>query len=419
MADRDMQAVYDLLIVGGGLVGASLAHALAGSGLRIAVIEAVAPKDSVQPSYDDRVIAVSGGSQRILQGMDLWRGMTAVAEPIRDIHVSDRGHFGGARIHSRALGVEALGYVVPARDLGRVLHQGLDDLVELYCPARLLDFQLGAEAVEARIGRQGETLDLRARLLVAADGGDSPVRARMGFQVREWRYGQTALIANLTPGRPHQGQAYERFTDSGPLALLPMTENRCSLVWTQRDEAVQEYLALADEEFLRRLQARFGLRLGRLARVGRRSSYPLRQLMVHDPVRPRVVLIGNAAHTLHPVAGQGFNLGLRDVAVLADLLAEQVRAGGDPGAMPMLARYRDWRRPDQSALALVTDGLVRLFSNPLLPLRLARNLGLLGFDLMPPLKQAAARRFMGLGGRLPRLARGLPPQASGGGQGDV
>ena len=249
--------------------------------------------------------------------------------------------------------------------------------------------------------------------VVAADGGDSPVRQRLGFRAREWSYGQTAVIANITPGRPHQGVAYERFTDTGPLALLPMTEGRCSLVWTQRDAEVEALLALDDQAFLRALQARFGQRLGRFARVGRRASYPLRQLLVSDSVRPRLALIGNAAHTLHPVAGQGFNLGLRDVAVLAELLVEQARAGGDPGAMPLLARYRDWRRPDQNALALVTDGLVRLFSNPLLPLRLGRNLGLLGFDLLPPLKQAGARRFMGLGGRLPRLARGLPLVAGG------
>jgi 2-octaprenyl-6-methoxyphenol hydroxylase len=414
-----MQQVYDVLIVGGGQVGASLARAIAGSGLRIAVIEALPAQAPAQPSYDDRVIALGWGSRRILEGIGLWADLAASAEPIRRVHISDRGHFGFARIGCREAGVEALGYVLPARDLGRVLHQGLDGLVDLYCPARLLDFRLGAERVDAALELDRQTLSLQARLLVAADGGDSPVRERLGFQAREWSYGQTAVIANVTPVRPHQGVAYERFTDSGPLALLPMTEGRCSLVWTQRDDAVEALLALDDQAFLRALQARFGQRLGCFARVGRRASYPLRQLLVGDPVRPRLALIGNAAHTLHPVAGQGFNLGLRDVAVLAELLVEQASAGADPGAMPLLARYREWRRPDQNALALVTDGLVRLFSNPLLPLRLGRNLGLLGFDLLPPLKQAAARRFMGLGGRLPRLGRGLPLVAPGGGRRDV
>mgnify|MGYP000402736225 CR=1 FL=1 len=238
-----MQQVYDVLIVGGGQVGASLARAIAGSGLRIAVIEALPVQAPAQPSYDDRVIALGWGSRRILEGIGLWADLAASAEPIRRVHISDRGHFGFARIGCREAGVEALGYVLPARDLGRVLHQGLDGLVDLYCPARLLDFRLGAERVDAALELDRQTLSLQARLLVAADGGDSPVRERLGFQAREWSYGQTAVIANVTPVRPHQGGAYERFTDSGPLALLPMTEGRCSLVWTQRDEAVEALLA--------------------------------------------------------------------------------------------------------------------------------------------------------------------------------
>jgi 2-octaprenyl-6-methoxyphenol hydroxylase len=243
---------------------------------------------------------------------------------------------------------------------------------------------------------------------VAADGGDSPVRRRLGIPVLERGYGHTAVIANLTADRPHRGVAYERFTGSGPLAVLPMTEDRCSLVWTQRDADVPALLALEDREFLGAVQERFGHRLGRLLRVGRRAAYPLRLARVREMVRPRVALIGNAAHTLHPVAGQGFNLGLRDVAELAEALVDARAAGADPGALPVLERFARRRLPDQERVALVTDGLARLFVNPLLPVRLARSLGLVALDLALPLKRAVTRQFMGVGGRRPRLARGVP-----------
>lgn len=380
------------------MVGASLARALAGSGLSVAVVEAVSRDASDQPSYDDRVIALAWGSRLILESMGCWTSIEPEAEPIRRIHVSDRGHFGFARLDHRDQGVPALGYVVPARTIGRGLLKGIDDQARLdwICPARITDFRAGPERMLATLEIGGERRQIGARLLVAADGGDSPVRRRLNLPLQEWSYGHTAVIANLTPGLPHGGVAYERFTDSGPLAMLPMTEGRCSLVWTQRDEAVQEILRLDDTAFLQRLQGRFGFRLGRLARVGRRSAYPLRLLRVKEMVRPRLVLIGNAAHTLHPVSGQGFNLGLRDVAELARLLVQAKEEHLDPGATAVLERYTVRRADDQRRVALVTDFLARLFINPLPPVRVARNLGLLAMDLIPPVKRGFARRFMGL-----------------------
>ena len=401
---------YDVLIIGGGMVGTSLARAVSGQGLKIGVIEAVPFLAQNQPSYDDRVLALSWGTRLILQGMGLWSQLLTEVEPIHEIHISDRGHFGFTRLSSRKEGVEALGYVVTARSLGRVLVEGLADTsdIDLICPASLEGIIQEPAHLLLEVERGGVLERLSCRLLVAADGGDSKVAQLLALPSRESVYGQTALIANVTPERPHQGKAYERFTDSGPLAMLPMDGGRCSMVWTARDEQVSELLALDDESFLCRLQARFGYRLGRLLKVGQRQAYPLKLKRVKELVRPRIALVGNAAHTLHPVTGQGFNLGLRDVAALAEILADSAHAQSDPGSGENLQRYTQWRLGDQNRVTYITDSLARLFANPFVPLRLARNLGLLGLDLTPGLKHLVARQFMGLNGRSPRLARGVP-----------
>lgn len=405
-----MDGDYDILLVGGGLVGASLARGLIGSRLRLAVVEAVPPATQARPGHDDRVIALSWTSRRILEALGCWADLAADAEPILRVHISERGQWGMARLDQADAGVPALGYVVTARALGQALWVGLEGRSDLdwLSPAELEAFEVQPEGVEARLRIRGEPRRLRARLLVAADGGASRVRQTLGVPLWERDYGQTAVIANLTPSRPHGGMAYERFTPQGPLALLPMTEGRCSLVWTQPTEAVEEVLGLADGPFLNRLQATFGFRLGRLTQVGRRAAYPLRLAQARETVRPRVALIGNAAHTLHPVAGQGFNLGLRDVAALAEVLGDAQGLGEDPGGLSVLERYAAWRQADQDGTARLTDGLARLFRNPLAPVRLGRALGLLALDLTPPAKYLLGRQFMGLRGRLPRLARGIP-----------
>ncbi|MGD9164842.1 MAG: 2-octaprenyl-6-methoxyphenyl hydroxylase [Chromatiales bacterium] len=404
-----MQPDFDLLIIGGGMVGASLARAVSGLGLRIGVVEAFPLEAGTQPSFDDRVIALSWGSRLILQGIGVWPAMAEVCEPICRIHISDRGHFGFAHLDCVDEGVEALGYVVTARAMGEVLQPGLAEQsgVTFISPAKLTSFRVESDQVKVNL-RQGDgTSEFSARLLVAADGGDSRIRQLLSVPLREREYGQTAIIANLTSSLPHRGVAYERFTDSGPLAMLPMTEGRISMVWTAKDDQVDALMTLGEEEFLDALQERFGYRLGRMEKVGQRFPYPLRLRQATEQVRPRVALIGNAAHTIHPVAGQGFNLGLRDVAVLADLLFDASRGHLDVGDMALLKRYADWRSRDQRRVARITDTLARLFANPLAPLRMARNLGLLGLDGLPGLKHGVARQFMGINDRLPRLGRGV------------
>ncbi len=405
-----MDKQYDILIAGGGMVGASLARALAGSALRIAVVEPVSARAQLQPSYDDRVIALSWGSRLILQGIGCWEVMREQAEPIRHIHISDRGRFGCARLDHEKERVPALGYVLTAKTIGAALLQGIDkqEGLDWLCPAAIRGIQTEADGVRLELEVGGETRQVRTRLLVAADGAESPIRKKLDVPLQEWQYGHTAVIANVTPSKAHDGIAYERFTDSGPLAMLPMTEGRCSMVWTQRDEDVADIMALNDEVFLARLQECFGFRLGRFRKTGERAAYPLRLLRVKEMVRPRVAIIGNAAHTLHPVSGQGFNLGLRDVALLADILARSASERVDPGAGAVLQAYATGRGPDQRRVALITDILARLFANPLQSVRAARGCGLVALDLLPGLKHEVARQFMGLRGHLPRLSRGLP-----------
>ncbi len=391
------------------MVGASLAHAVSGQGLRIGVIEAWPFDSSAQPSFDDRVLALSWGSRIILQAMGVWDDIQVAAEPILNIHISDRGHFGFTRLNHLDEGVEALGYVVTARALGQALLPDLvnHDAIKMICPARLKSFAVSDRDVEVRIGQDDGELVLNTRLLVAADGGDSLVRQFLSIPLKEKSYGQTAIIANLRAEQAHRGIAYERFTNTGPLALLPMCDDRLSMVWTAKDDQVAELMALRDEAFLLRLQDRFGYRLGRLSELGKRVAYPLRLRQAVEQVSSRVALIGNAAHAIHPVTGQGFNLGLRDVAVLADLVSDAAQRGQDPGDIELLKEYESWRKKDQNSVAMITDSLARFFANPFGPLRLVRNLGMVGLDVVPSMKHLVARQFMGLNGRLPRLARGI------------
>jgi 2-octaprenyl-6-methoxyphenol hydroxylase len=401
---------YDILIVGGGMVGASLAAALTPLALRIAVVEAWPPASRAQPSYDDRSTAVAQGSRRIFDAMGCWRALAGDATPIERIHVSDRGRFGFTRIVAKEVGAEALGYVVENRLMGQALWQRLRaaDSVDLLCPARVTGLDVQPDRVLVDVERDGaDGITLRTALVVAADGARSPIRAQLGIGTWSHDYEQTALIANVTSCAPHRNEAFERFTDDGPLAMLPLSEGRCSLVWTLPPDAASRIAALSEADFLAALQSAFGYRLGRLTRVGQRNSYPLRLVRANRQFVGRVLLIGNAAHSLHPVAGQGFNLGLRDVASLADVLADAVAAGDDPGSPAVLERYRAWREEDHERVVSFTDSLVRLFTNPLGAVKAARGLGLLGLDLLPGAKMRFARQSMGLSGRLPRLARGI------------
>lgn len=408
------QSDFDILIVGGGMVGATMAYALSPLPLRIGVIEAVPPGAEHQPSYDDRTIALAHGSAKVFEAMGLWPRLAQHASPIRKIHVSDRGHMGVTRIDSAVERLAALGYVVENRVMGTVLAEALPTLanVETICPAAVTAISLTDDLAHLEIECAGQSRALSARLVIAADGGDSTIRNLLHIATRRWDYRQCAIVANVTPSRHHQGVAYERFTDSGPIAMLPSASaddpNRCSLVWSVRQEDEARVLELGDAAFLAELQRRFGYRLGKLCRVGRRSSYPLRLISAKEQVRPRLALIGNAAHTLHPIAGQGFNLGLRDVAVLAQVVADAALAGQDIGTMPVLQRYSQWRHWDHRKVIGLTDTLTRLFSNPLAPVALLRNAGLIAVDLLPPLKRILTRQTLGVAGKLPRMAMGLP-----------
>ncbi len=411
-----MKSDYDVLIVGGGMVGATMACALSPLPLRIGVIEAVPFRSESQPSYDDRAIALAYGSARIFESMGLWPQLAPQVSPIKKIHISDRGHFGVSRIDSAEEKVEALGYVVENRRVGKLLAQTLATLenVDLICPASVIQVALDGEQATLTLDRETVIETLSAKLVIAADGGNSIVRNLLDIPTRSWDYGQSAIIANVTPERPNQGVAYERFTDSGPVAMLPNAPTdsddprRCSLVWSVRRNDEARVVALSDEAFLTELQSRFGYRLGKLERAGRRNAYPLKLVRAKQQVRPRLALIGNAAHTLHPIAGQGFNLGLRDIAVLADVLANAVAKQRDIGNEAVMKQYADWRNWDHRKVIGFTDTLARLFSNPLPPVALARNIGLLGLDVVPPLKRMVTRQTMGMAGKLPRLAMGLP-----------
>lgn len=409
-AGEGEHADFDILIAGGGLVGASLACALACQPLRIAVVESAPFGSAAQPSYDDRAIALAYGTRRIFEGMGLWREVAAAATPIERVYVSDRGHFGATRMQAGAHGYDALGYVVESRALGRIYAEALRSLphVRLISPGRVKAIEHAPAFVRVRLEQGADERSVTARLVVGADGADSSVRRWGGIGVQRSEYGQSAVIANLTPERPHRNTAYERFTDSGPLAMLPMSGNRCALVWTVRAESCEAMMSLSDPDFLGMLQARFGGRLGRLQRVGARAAYPLALVRALSYTGARLALIGNAAHTLHPVAGQGFNLGMRDVAALAEVACDAAAAGHDIGSRAVLARYEEWRRRDLRGMLRMTDTLARVFASGFAPLVAARNAGMVLMDLLPPVKAAAMRRVMGLAGRQPRLARGLP-----------
>ena len=398
---------FDVTIVGGGMVGASLAVALAPLPIRIALIEAHTPRSSAQPSYDDRSTAVANGSRQILETIGLWESLESQATPIRQIHISDRGRFGISRINAEDEGVAALGYVIPNRTIGAALWDALENLdnVTLFCPAKLQSLQTEDDAVQVTIsGADDESETLTTKLLTAADGARSIVRELVGIDATVWDYGQTAIISNVTTEKPHDNIAYERFTDSGPMAVLPMQSNRSALVWSVPSDDAAAILELSDDEMLARLQTLFGYRLGHWTKIGERASYPLSMVRADEQTRPRIAIIGNAAHGLHPIAGQGFNLSLRDIAVLAELVA----AAADPGAKETLDAYKDWRAGDQNRVIGFTDGLIRVFGNPLHSVRAARNVGLVLFDLLPGAKSLLAKQTMGRGGDLPRLARGVP-----------
>jgi 2-octaprenyl-6-methoxyphenol hydroxylase len=405
------QPSHDVAICGGGLVGATLAIALAQLDLKVALIESHPFGAADQPSFDERTTALSNGSRRVFDGLNIWPLIEREATPIRRIHVSDKGRFGFARINADEQGLDQLGHVVVNRAMGAALWQRLQaSIVEIVAPARVVSVELDGDRRRVVCERAGgESVAIDARLVVAADGARSIARESVGIGASTWDYEQTALVTNVQTQRFHDYVAYERFTEQGPIAILPMSDGRSGVIWTLAPELANEMAALGDIELIARFQQAFGFRLGRFTKVGKRQMYPLSLTRAEAHTAERLAVIGNAAQALHPIAGQGFNLGLRDVASLAEVLADARQSGSGPfdaGDGVLLQRYCAWREDDRREIVRFTDGLVRVFRQPFGPVKLLRDVGLLAFDLLPPAKAAMAQLSLGAAGRVPRLARG-------------
>lgn len=402
----------DIAIIGGGMVGAALAALLAAAcdAWQITLIETfplpAADTPLHQPSFDARSTAIAAGSAELLQQAGVWAALQLHATAIRQVHVSERGHAGGTVIDRRDLRAEALGYVIPNAWIGNVLlcHLQTCPNVRLLAPAQVRQLQPLAGGTRLRIAAAaGAETHIDCQLAVIADGAQSPLRQALGIATDVFDYGQTAIIANVAFDLPHRGIAYERFTEQGPLALLPLGERdqarECALVWTHPRAAADAVLALDDSAFLQALQARVGYRLGQCVRVGRRDSYPLQRILACEQVRSGIAVMGNAAHFLHPVAGQGFNLALRDCAALAQQLARARAAGQGLGQLAVLQAYVQQQARDQQLTVGGSDLLTRLFSNASLPLAALRALGFIGLELVPAAKHWLSLQSMGQGGR--------------------
>ena len=405
----------ELVVAGAGLTGMLLAVACAGAGLEVALVDPQDPAAMLGDGFDGRTSAIAYGSRLVFDGIGLWPLIAAEAEPIREIRVADDNSPWFLHYDSRDLTVGAdaegeaaatpLGYIVENRVMRRALLGLANERPTL---RRLMSHRIAA--VEAREGGATAVLDdggrLRARLVAAADGARSPLRREAGIGAVEWRYRQTAIVTTVAHRRPHAGIAVEHFLPAGPFAILPMRGNRSSIVWTEDGGLAPRLLALPEAEFAAELAARFGDFLGALEPEGPRWSYPLQLLQAERYWAPRLALVGEAAHVIHPIAGQGLNIGIRDIAALAELIVDRRRRGLDIGDELLLAQYQRWRHSDALLLAVVTDGLNRLFSNTIPPVRLARDLGLALVNRLPPLKRLLMQHAMGTLGDLPRLARG-------------
>lgn len=405
---------YDIVIAGGGLVGGSFALMLA-AGLtkpaRILMVDAqpitALDPDQVKADFDARSTALSWGSRQIYDKIGLWGQLAPYGCAIHDIHVSDRGHFGAVRLNDHEMNVDALGYVLENQHLSSVINQALcaQSTIEICAPATVTRTSPVSGGMAIELQAPGGQQQFNTRLLVLADGGRSGLCEQLGITLERRPYQQQALVCNVAFEKDHQCQAFERFTDSGPMAILPLNRDsqngsgyRGALVWTLDEDSADDVLQMPDNEFLVALQQRFGWRLGSMQRVGRRALYPLALTLAQEQIRPGLVLLGNVAHTLHPVAGQGLNLALRDARVLATQLVAMINAGesgelGDYARLEAFQRAQDW---DQHSTVMFSDLTTRLFSNSQPALVTGRNLGLLMMDLVPPARRWFARQAMGL-----------------------
>jgi 2-octaprenyl-6-methoxyphenol hydroxylase len=395
----------ELIVVGGGLTGLTLAIACADAGLEVAVVDREDPATIVAEPFDGRTTAVAYGSMQVLDGIGLWPLLAKSAEPILEIRVADAASSLFLHYDHRDIGSAPLGHIIENRALRRALLERARTWHSLRHLA-----PLAVERVERRpeaaVAYLADGQVLRGELVAACDGRASPLRRAAGIKTIAWDYPQVSIVCTVRHELPHRGVAVEHFLPGGPFAILPMTGQRSSIVWTERAALAPSLLALDEPGFANELRRRFGDFLGAVEVVGPRWSYPLSLLHAQRYTAPRLALVGDAAHVIHPIAGQGLNLGIRDGAALAELVVDARRLGLDIAQGEVLARYERWRRFDNLTLAAVTDGLNRLFSNAVPPVRLARDVGLAIVDRLPPLKRLLMRHAMGMVGELPRLVRG-------------
>jgi len=396
----------ELLIAGGGLTGLLLGVACARAGLAVAIVDRQEPAAMLGEQFDGRSSAISYSSRNVLDALGLWADIAADAQPILEIRVADDNSPLFLHYDHRDLGADIpLGYIVENYVLRRALLECVGSIpnLALLAPFEVDSVSASRHSTTARLscGRQ-----ITARLVAAADGASSPLRRVAGIRAIDWRYRQAGIVTTVLHERQHRGIAVEHFLPPGPFAILPMTGNRSSIVWTEQAELMPRLIKLSEAEFAAELAGRFGDFLGAVEPVGHRWAYPLALILAENYIGHRLTLVGEAAHTIHPIAGQGLNLGIRDVAGLAELLIDARRVGLDIGDERVLRRYQQWRRFDTLALAAVTDGLNRLFSNALPPLQLARGLGLAAVHRVPPVRRVLMRDAMGLVGDLPRLLLG-------------
>ena len=391
---------FDIVISGGGLSGCLMALSLChlrnakGEKLSIAIVEANKAEQGQSKSFDDRVLALSHGTANYLKQLNVWSLLQKDAQPIEKIHISDREHYGKARLEAKNHKVEALGYVVEMSLIGQALHSKLaqQNNITWFTPDSIENIQWQQTQVTLALN-SGETVV--TSLLLGCDGVNSPCRSFANIESRTMAYGQSALITNVATLNKHQNVAYERFTENGPIAMLPLSNNRCSLVWTLTPELAEKMQALNDADFKLALEQAFGSWLGTVTQVGRRAVYPLNLVEANTQVYHRMALVGNASHTIHPIAGQGFNLGVRDVQQLAGLIESALKKSQDIGNFSLLNQYQQDRSKDQKQVINLTDSLVTLFSNQLPPLVIGRNVGLKVLNYLTPLKNALVNKTMG------------------------
>jgi 2-octaprenyl-6-methoxyphenol hydroxylase len=416
---------YDVVIVGAGMVGASLACALTRGNstgkLKLLLVEASPVLNTgspQQPGFDTRSTVLSAGTMAYFAQVGLAQNLLPAAEPITHIHVSDQGRFGSVQLNASDEGVAALGYVVTNASLGQTLNQALlaANGLELCAPVQVARIKPCDSGMQLELsgmqnpdpGDDAATTLITASLVILAEGGRSTLCEQLGINHQHTAYEQSALIANVAFSKSHAGRAYERFTPKGPLALLPLAnldkQHRAALIWTHASTGIDEILALNDTELLAQLQTEFGQRLGTFTRLGKRAVYPLSLQVAQEQIRPGLVLLGNVAHSLHPVAGQGFNLALRDAMALAHNIAESMQMGVSPGSFPQLQKYLHAVQKDQLYTISFSDYMTRLFSSDNIFLAWARKSGMASIDLLPPLKHQLSRQAMGLGqARVPHL----------------